>query len=94
MPSLTKYTGGADTRATSNPRSFNMRKLNNESENTNFIELNRRMQSLSRGLGKEQSMGNSSYRRHETQAFNDPSFPLTALKDDQSKHSKKLPQSS
>ena len=88
MPSLNKYTGvGVEgsrhdtTRASSNPRNYS-RKLN-ESENTNFIELNRRMQSLSRGMGKEVSMGNTSFRRHENQFTNDPSFPLTALKEDQ-----------
>ncbi len=85
MPSLHKYTGALQsrqhtTRASSNPRNFT-RKLN-ESDNTNFIELNRRMQSLSRGMGKEASMGNSSYRRHETSVMNDPSFPLTALKEE------------
>ena len=73
------------TRAESNPRIGSMQKLkmreSNNNSGTDYIGLNRRMTFLSRTMGKEAHMGESSFRKHNDGAVN-ASFPLTQLKDD------------
>ena len=68
------------TRAESNPRISSMQKLktreSNNNSGTDYINLNRRMTFLSRTMGKEAAMGESSFRKHNDGAVN-ASFPLT-----------------
>ena len=66
------------TRAESNPRfgSKTNTNNNNNQDTTDYISLNKRMQLLSRTMGREANMGATSFRRHGDGAIN-ASFPLT-----------------
>ena len=67
-PSIKTSTAVSTNRTGSNLRNANA---------TDFIELNRKMQTFSRSLGKEAKMGASSFRRHEGPALAQASFHLT-----------------
>ena len=61
------------TRASSIPRNRNQ-----QSNDTDFINLNKRMQSLSKTMGREVTMGNSACKRH-IEAVGTSAFHLTKL---------------
>ena len=91
-PNLLNSTTATKTssKAESNPRIASLKKLkikeneqqSNNQHTTDYISLNRRMQLLSRTMGKEANMGQSSFRKHNDGIMN-ASFPLTQLKEDQ-----------
>ena len=60
------------TRASTNPRQRNSRRASE----TDYISLNKRLQSLSKTMGREGTMGNSAFKKHHKVVF-----PMTSLKD-------------
>ena len=68
------------TRVGSNPRITSRANSTRKQSDTDYIDLNRRMTQFSRTMGKEATMGETSFRAHSN-ALNS-SFPLTSLKEE------------